>query len=61
MRDNVILVVKLAIWVVLCYFLFVTIFPIPEDASDMCVMEDNSPDEMPKEKEMPKRRKEKTE
>lgn len=55
-----ILVVKLAIWVLLCYFLFVTIFPIPDD-TDVCVMEDNPPEEIPKEKEIPKRRKGKTE
>ena len=59
MKD-MILVAKLATWALLCYYLFVAIFPIPEDASDV-VMEDNPPDDMPKEKKMPKRRKEKTE
>ena len=54
MKD-VILVAKLATWALLCYYLFVAIFPIPEDASNV-VMGDNPPDDMPKEKKMPKRR-----
>ena len=59
MKD-MILVAKLATWALLCYYLFVAIFPIPEDASNV-VMEDNPSDDMPKEKEIPKRRKGKVE